>query len=467
MNPSPHRVVRAVYRHDNVLVALIVVMHALTAIPAIAQPPGGGKRPPAPVEADRVRLEAAHSRAVSFVGTIKPLSTSLVGSSVEGLVEEYLVNEGDFVAVGAVLARLRTVDREIEKKRAEADLSLMELEKEELELSEPREIERAEAEKKAAEALLKFAADRLARIRRLLETSPDVVTQEELEEAISTEAAAKENYNAKVAAFELASGGIWKKRIDQAAAKVEAQQQAIGLIDDELERHTIRAPFAGYVTTESTEVGQWVAKGGAVAEMIQLHAVDLEVPVLEVYTPNLRVGLEGTVELDTYPNQIFTGRVALVVPSADPQSRSFPVKIRIENRRQELSPAGENGSTPQMQLMPGMFARANLPVGSSEDLTLVHKDALVLERTQKSVFVVDLDSKAEMPGVGTVRNVPVRLGVFYNDYVEVYGDLHPGEIVVTEGNERLNEGRDVRIVNFSELPRHDSAGSPADKPQAR
>ena len=54
----------------------------------------------------------------------------------EGLVEEYLVNEGDY-APGTVLAKLRTVDLEIEKKRAEADLSLMELEKEELELSEP------------------------------------------------------------------------------------------------------------------------------------------------------------------------------------------------------------------------------------------------------------------------------------------------------------------------------------------
>jgi HlyD family secretion protein len=459
MNPSTPRVSLAFCRHDSATVALVVVMHVLTTAAAIAQPPGGGKPAPAPVKADRVRLEPAHSRAVSFVGTIKPLNTSLVSSSVEGLVEEYLVNEGDYAVAGTVLAKLRTVDLEIEKKRAEADLSLMELEKEELELSEPREIEKSRAEKAASEALLKFAADRLARVQKLLRTSPDVVSQEELEESISAEAAARENYLAKVAAFELASGGLWKKRIDQAGAKVEAQQQAIGLIEDELEQHTIRAPFAGYVTTEFTEVGQWVAKGGAVAEMIQIHEVDLEVAVLEAYAPNLRVGLEGTIGLDTYSDQIFTGSVALVVPSADPQSRSFPVKIRIKNQQQEMSSPGDAGTTPQMQLMPGMFARANLPVGNSQDLHLVHKDALVLERTEKSVFVVDLDSETKTPGVGTVRNVPVRLGVFYNDYVEVYGDLHPGEIVVTEGNERLNQGRNVRIVNFSELPRHDSAAS--------
>ena len=48
-----------------------------------------------------------------------------------------------------------------------------------------------------------------------------MVTQEELEESISAEAAARENYNAKVAAFELASGGLWDKRVDQAAAKIE------------------------------------------------------------------------------------------------------------------------------------------------------------------------------------------------------------------------------------------------------
>ena len=467
MKPSSFHVSRALCRHDSILVALVVAMHALTAMTATAQPPGGGERPPAPVKADRVRLEPAHSRAVSFVGTIKPLNTSLVSSSVEGLVEEYLINEGDFVAAGTVLARLRTVDLEIEKKRAEADQSLMELEKEELELSETREIEKARAEKAAAEALLKYAADRLARIQRLLKASPDVVTQEELEEAISAEAAAREGYNAKVATFELASGGLWQKRIAQAGAKVEAQRQAIGLIEDELEQHTIKAPFDGYVTTEFTEIGQWVAKGGAVAEMIQIDSVDLEVPVLEAYAPNLRVGLEGTIELDTYPDQIFTGEVKLVVPSADPQSRSFPVKIRIENRRQEAPPTGDSETTPQMQLMPGMFARANLPVGSAQDLTLVHKDALVLERTQKSVFVVDLDSEGETPGVGTVRNVPVRLGVFYNEYAEVSADLHPGEIVVTEGNERLNEGHRVRIVNFSELPPGDATGSPIETRSGR
>ena len=151
------------------------------------------------------------------------------------------------------------------------------------------------------------------------------------------------------------------------------------------------------MTKEFTEVGQWVAKGGPVAEIIEIQEVDLEVAVLETYAPNLRVGLEATVELDTYPDQIFAGRVALVVPSADPQSRSFPVKIRIENQRQALPPSGDGGSTPQMQLMPGMFARANLPVGGSQELTLVHKDALVLERTQKSVFVVDTDAEREDP----------------------------------------------------------------------
>ncbi len=65
------------------------------------------------------------------------------------------------------------------------------------------------------------------------------------------------------------------------------------------------------------------------------------------------------------------------------------------------------------------------------------------------------------------KSVPVRLGVFYNEFVEVHGDLRPDEIVVTEGNERLSEGRNVRIVNFSELSRNDSAGSQADKAQAR
>lgn len=140
MNPSPPRVARALYHHESATIAIVVFMHVVTAVVSFAQPPGGSKPPPAPVKAGRVRFEPAHSRAVSFVGTIRPLNKSLVSSSVEGLVEEYRINEGDYVAEGTILARLRTVDLEIERNRAKADLGLLELEKDELELSEPREI---------------------------------------------------------------------------------------------------------------------------------------------------------------------------------------------------------------------------------------------------------------------------------------------------------------------------------------
>lgn len=439
----------------------------MTASGSYAQPPSGAGAPPSPVRADRVRIQKTEKLAVAFVGTIQPFRTSSVSASVEGLVEQFLVDEGDYVDKNAVVAKLRTIDLEIDMKRAQTDFELLTLEKEELELSAPREIEKARAEKGAAEAQLRFAADQLARTHRLLRDSPDVVTQQELDAAISAEASARETYNAKVAVHELASGGLWQKRIAQAQAKVKTQQRSIELLQDELEQHIIRAPFTGYVTKEFVEVGQWVDKGGTVAEVIDIDQVDLEVPILEAYLPNLRVGLEASVEVDTYPDRLFQGTIALIVPTADLQSRSFPVKIRIQNRPQEFPADAAPNPSPAMQLKPGMFARAALPVGSSQDLILIHKDAIILERDRKSVFVIQQESDTTTVDEGMVRNVPIRLGVSYGEFIEVTGDLQPGDMVVTEGNERLNDGRKVRIVNFKDLVTGSAAGDPSRQTRAR
>ena len=196
-----------------------------------------------------------------------------------------------------------------------------------------------------------------------METSPDVVTQEELEESISAEAAARENYHAKVAAFELASGGLWKKRIDQATRRSKHNSRRSD--SSRMNWNSTRSGALRRLRDEGIYRGRPVGREGRYRRgMIQIQEVDLEVAVLEAYAPNLRVGLEATIELDTHPDQIFTGggpdRPLGRCPVAE-----LPVKIRIDNQRQNCRRLGDGGSTPQMQLMPGMFARANLPGGSS------------------------------------------------------------------------------------------------------
>lgn len=399
-----------------------------------------GEMPPAPVsvaEVQRRQLKLGET----FVGTVVPLRSSIVGSPLEGRVLEFLVNEGDYVTRGQPLARLRTTTLEIELAAAKAELGLRGQELAELELSAPKEIEQAEARMLAAKALMEFAQQRLKRSQQLAQGVPPAIAEDELQQQISAAAAADEVYREKKAAWELAKSGLWDRKIGQAKARVTVQEETIRRLEDDIHEHTVVAPFDGYVTREHTEVGEWITRGGPVAEVVELSSVDVEVPVPERYVSDLRIGTPARVEIDALPGTSRSGKVALIVPEAGIRSRSFPVKVRLKNEPEDCG-LGQSG----VMLKPGMFGRVTLPVGRIDAALLVPKDALVLGVARPIVWAVETGTTSAVPSKGRVRMVPVELGVAYDEMIEVRGALEAGQWVVVEGNERINPSQPVTVV---------------------
>ena len=214
------------------------------------------------------------------------------------------------------------------------------------------------------------------------------------------------------------------------------QAEEVRRLEDELAEHTVVAPFSGYVTAEHTEVGQWVAAGSPVVDVVEVDRVEVEVPVLESCVSQLELGAQVRVEIGALPGRLWTGRIAAIVPQADVRSRSFPVKVRLENR----TTSGE------VLLMPGMFARVVLPVGRKSKACLVPKDAVVLGGRSPVVYAAVPTPKAEPPATAAARLVPVELGASVDELIEVRGLLKPGERVVVEGNEGLSPGRLLIVV---------------------
>ena len=429
------------------LLAGLLTLLAVTE--AFAQEPPGGM-PPAPVAVAEVQQQKLNIGR-TFVGDVAPLRSSTVGSPVEGRVVEFVVNEGDRVTKGQPLAQLRVVSLEIDREIAEAELKIRKAELQELTISQPKEIEQAAARRDSAAALMEYNRLRLERMRKLHESN--VVGDEQFEEQISAAKASEETYREAESAWELATSGLWEAKIDQANARVLAQEETIRRLEDDISEHSISAPFDGYVTGEHTEVGQWIAKGGPVVELVQLDQVDVEVHVLEKYISQLRIDAEARVEVEALPGEILVGRVVLIVPSANLRTRNFPVKVRLENR-----PAGgDKSGRSDMMLKPGMFARVTLPVGQIDSAVMVPKDALVLGSATPIVWVVDTTGGGSQ---GSVRPVPVELGVSHEGTIEVRGNLEAGQLVVVEGNERLNPMRPVIIVKKIGAPNAEQPGEP-------
>ena len=410
----------------------------------------------------------------TFVGTVMPLRKSTVASAVEGLVDELLVREGDEVKQGqTLLAKLRDRQLKIQEAAAAAELQVLTSAHAQLIKSLPAEIDQAHARMKVAEALKAFTSARLERSRELIKRK--AIAEDELEEVVSTALAGQEKYRETKLAWELATA-VREDKLHQAAARVAAQRQQLLRLQDEISEHTIEAPFDGYVTREHTEVGQWIAKGGPVVEIVQLDRVRVEVSVPETYLPQVREGMRATITIGALPGELWQAPVSAIVPQADLQSRSFPVKIELKNRRVESK---DRSGPDDVLLKAGMFARVTLPVGSKANALLVPKDALVLGRGSPLVFVVDPmpqsrsaggpPSKAgQAPGGpppgpapdGVARPVPIELGTATEDLIEVRGPLKPGELVIVEGNERMFPGQPVSIVKSGRPATKAPAGNP-------
>ncbi len=403
-----------------------VAVMCYLALPAVAQ------MPPANVKVTKV-IEQEVTAGQTFVGTVMPLRHSTVGSAVDGRVIEFMVNEGDAVKKDQPLAKLRTGTLEIELAGAKAQVQLRQAELEELQHgSRPEEIEQMRARMASAEARHAYAQHNLERTEQLY-TERRAISLEELQDATSLAEQASQALLEAKAAHELAVAGPRAEQIAQAQAQLAVAAEQAHLIDDRLEKHTIRAPFDGYVVLEQIEVGQWVQEAGPIVEVVEIHHVDIEAMVLEQYVENLRVGADARVDITALPSHAFTGEVAIIVPQADLRSRSFPVKIRVENRIVDGEPL----------LKPGMFARATLPVGKPELATLVPKDAIVLGGPTPVVWLVDRPS--ESAKVSKARAVPVQLGVASEGTIQVIGAIKAGDMVIVEGNERLRPMQDVLV----------------------
>jgi multidrug efflux pump subunit AcrA (membrane-fusion protein) len=394
---------------------------------AWSQPPA----PPAvPVAAALVSTMKTAS-GQPFVGTVLPARTSDVGSAVDGRLTELPIVDGQHVAENEPIAQLLRGLLEIERAGATAELDRRRQVLGELQAgSRPEEIEQARAAVAGFEARLSYAKDRLARLGRLAERGTS--TADELNDAQTELRAVEAQLRGSRAALELVETGPRKEQIAQAAAAAAVQEAEVQRIDDQLAKHTIRAPFSGWVVERFTEKGQWVARGGLIARIAELDTLEIEAQVPESSLAALREGAHVRLEFDAAADQAWIGTVARVVPQADLLSRSFPVRIRLENRIVDGVPT----------IKGGMLARAWLPVGAAGEVTVVPKDALVLGGAKPLVFCIDSSS----PTTGVVRPVEVALGAAVEGYVAVRGTLEPGALVVVRGNERLRPGMQVTFT---------------------
>ncbi|MEK6238197.1 MAG: efflux RND transporter periplasmic adaptor subunit, partial [Planctomycetales bacterium] len=295
----------------------------------------------------------------------------------------------------------------------------------------PEEIAQARAHWAAAKAAGEYARARLDRVRRLGDST--IVSAEEFDAVQSASLAAEQNLLSAKAALELAETGPRAEQIAQASAKIERQQQEIARLGVQLRYHSIHAPFRGFVVRKHTEVGEWLTRGDPVVELVQLDPIDVMVYVPESLVAQLRPGDVVPLTFDALSNDSdsLQGTIRGIGPSADQRSRAFPVRIRLPNPKIDGA----------YLLRDGMQARAILS-GKPRSTLTAPKDALILGGAAPAVIVAEKREKGQVTAV----RIEVGLGVAREDWIEVRGELRPGQQVVVRGNERVQPGQILRVL---------------------
>lgn len=208
--------------------------------------------------------------------------------------------------------------------------------------------------------------------------------------------------------------------LERAEANARSAAAALSVLQLQIARSTVRAPFAGVVGQRFVSVGDYVTTG---TRLLTLQTVDPQRAVIEVperHAVSLRPGQTVAFTVAAAPGRTFNAQVDFIDPVVQTANRTIMVKARAPN--------------PNRVLRPGMFVEARLATATRMNAIVVPEDAVQPLRTANVVWVTD--------GGKASRRV-VQLGARSQGVVEVLSGVKAGELVVVGGLERMAEGMPV------------------------
>ncbi|MER8384552.1 efflux RND transporter periplasmic adaptor subunit [Mesorhizobium sp. M0166] len=315
--------------------------------------------------------KASDTRQLSYSGSVRARTEMNLGFRINGKITERLVDIGDRVKPGDVLARIDPTDYELSVRSAQASLDAAD-----------RQVETVELTRKRAEQLY----------------AKNFAPKSQLEQATLA-------YNQAVATR------------DSARSQLAQAQNQVRYTD-------LKADKNGIVTAVAADVGQVVGSGTPVVTVAIDGEKEVLIAVPETDIAEFKPG--KTVKAGFWSDEALTldGKVREVAGSADPQSRTFAVRVSLPN-------------DPRVLL--GMTASIEAAADNRQQLVSIPLAALAQKDSQSIVWTVDRNG-------GTVHAHPVKVAAFTPDGVSVADGLKPGDVVVAAGTQFMTENLKVKLT---------------------
>ncbi len=219
-------------------------------------------------------------------------------------------------------------------------------------------------------------------------------------------------------------------------ASIGAAKAAVTAAEVAVENTRIRAPFDGTVLTKHADVGEMVApfaaaasSRGAVVTIADMESLEVEADVSESNIERVSAGQACEITLDAYPEQRYQAFVSKIVPTADRAKSTVLTKVKIRSYDSRV--------LPEMSAKVTFLSKPPDPSATSGKSVLTVPTTAIASRNNRQVVFVVRDDR--------IVEVPVTLGEKMGMLVEIKDGLIPGEKIVARVDERIHEGRKVKV----------------------
>lgn len=371
-----------------------------------------------------VPKQNSYTDPFTLSGTIKSHQVVKIASKVMLQIVDVTVEEGSPVKSGQVLVMLDDREARINMARVESQGIALNAQREELneKLQELKNrVEILFKEQVAYISQSELAQNNLERYKKLLEK--EVVTQEEFDTVKTKFDVANSIVEKSQVEYKLLM--TQKKQLDakyqQLLAQIEQNKASMADAIVNKSYTQIITPINGFVASKLVEVGDMAVPGKTLLTLENPVALYLEVNVDEAQAYIFKPGSKVEVYVDALQQKTVPGKVREIIPSADPTSHTFKVKIDLKSEK---------------VLHSGMYARVILLMGG-ENL-FVPRTAVVTQGQIKGVFVVDTKNIA--------RFKIIKPGQDIQGFIQVLSGLTDTDKVITSNLENIHDGTKVKIL---------------------
>lgn len=381
-----------------------------------------------PVVQVEIAKRAPFKEQGDLPGNISAIQYVTINARVDGYLKSRLVDIGDWVKTGQLLAEIDTptIDQELNQAKADLAEATAQLESARAkwkqaianDVASTATIERSQAN----EDFAKLTAERWVTM-----AGKGAVSLQSRDERVRQYKDATASLKVSVAQEKASQAAVTSavSDVDVAKAMVTAKRASVSRLTAEQNFKKVVAPFDGVITLRKVDAGELITSGSAMptTELFQMAKIDqlrIYINVPQTFTRFLEQGQKAAVVVPELPERVFEGTISNIAGALDPSTRTRQTEVRIENKDHAL--------------LPGMYARVKITIDRPEEWITIPGTALVPKNDGTYVAVVTDN---------VVHFRKIAIGRDFGDSVEIKRGLSGGEQVVLSPPVDLVDGEKV------------------------